>query len=85
MREAHSGLYGTRIHVVRFRDLNVRGNGTEFTVGRKAPSDLQGTFFPRSPLCSVCNKGRKYLKMPGILQQQCVACNQHFYCEIQTQ
>lgn len=33
MRVALSGLYGTRVHVVRFRDLNVRGNGTEFTVG----------------------------------------------------
>lgn len=45
MRGGFSGLYGTRVHVVRLRNLNGRGNGTEFTVALKSPSGLESTFF----------------------------------------
>lgn len=84
MREAFSGLYGATVHMVRLRDLNGRGNGTEFTVGWKTLSDLQSTFF-HDHLFVLSNKGRKHQKMSGILQQQRGAYIQKLSVKLQPQ
>lgn len=65
MREAFSGLYGTRVHVVRLRGLRKRNRVYS---GLKSPKWSAKHIFPWSPLCPVCNKGRKHQKMSGILQ-----------------
>lgn len=78
MRDVFSGLCAAkRVHVVRLKDVNDGGNGTEFTVELKSPEWSAKHIFPWSPLCPVANKGRKPKKMCGVVQQQKVAHHQN--------